>query len=166
MYVQSAPSRPIHFLVPLGVKALLVSAGIGKDCVYELDWWSSMSFPIPILPVTPNLNAVGVTPSSTTPASNSRQSPRITFTCTPTQHNSGRSLLDQGMTLWASWAVKQVWELAVDNITNEQDETTEDTTKRKGKSANVWFAGDTGYQTSEGPCPVFKGIPTPSELTD
>jgi len=25
------------------------------------------------------------------------------------------------------------------------------------KEASVWFAGDTGYQTSEGPCPVFKG---------
>jgi hypothetical protein len=24
----------------------------------------------------------------------------------------------------------------------------------------VWFAGDTGYQTSEGPCPVFKGKST------
>lgn len=25
------------------------------------------------------------------------------------------------------------------------------------KVASAWHAGDTGYQTSEGPCPAFKG---------
>ena len=29
--------------------------------------------------------------------------------------------------------------------------------KGKEREASVWFAGDTGYQTSDGPCPVFKG---------
>lgn len=81
----------------------------------------------------------------------------MVFTLTPTQHNSGRGLLDQGATLWGSWVVKQLWP-GDSNIENRID-TGENEFGQKGKEkeASVWFAGDTGYQTSDGPCPVFKG---------
>ncbi|KAJ7141084.1 beta-lactamase superfamily domain-containing protein [Mycena epipterygia] len=61
------------------------------------------------------------------------------FTCTPAQHNSGRGMLDQNWTLWCSWVVQQI----------QEDASTK---------ASVYFAGDTGYQTAEGACPVFKEI--------
>lgn len=152
LYVGSAPARPIHFLVPLGVKALLVSAGIEEQIISELDWWSSMTFPLMSTPfVLPSLTAVRVIPTERPQSTSS--SPQIIFTCTPTQHNSGRNLIDQGTTLWASWGVKQIWD---GGDTNKRDDIAGAT--GKGKLANVWFAGDTGYQTSEGPCPVFKGV--------
>lgn len=42
------------------------------------------------------------------------------FTATPSQHFSGRGLFDKDKTLWASWVIK-------------------------GKNANVFFSGDSGY---------------------
>jgi len=44
----------------------------------------------------------------------------VTFVCTPAQHSSGRTLNDQNLRLWSSWAVV-------------------------GKSKRFFFAGDTGY---------------------
>ena len=46
----------------------------------------------------------------------------LTFTCTPTQHFSGRWLHDRDRTLWASWVVQ-------------------------GSSSSYYFAGDTGYRS-------------------
>ena len=123
-------TRPLTFLVPLGVKSLLVSTGIDANRVVELDWWDSSAFPI----------GAG----------------EVTFTCTPTQHNSGRGLHDQGATLWASWAVKQVWR---ESPSTETEEGTQETGKvERERVANIWHAGDTGYQSAPGPCPVFKGL--------
>ncbi|KAF7315956.1 Metallo-hydrolase/oxidoreductase [Mycena indigotica] len=60
------------------------------------------------------------------------------FTCTPAQHNSGRGMLDQNWTLWCGWSIQQ---------------------EHKNKTwASTYFAGDTGYQTLNGPCPAFKEI--------
>ncbi|KZP06102.1 Metallo-hydrolase/oxidoreductase [Athelia psychrophila] len=127
-------SRPLTFLVPLGVKALLVSTGIDANRIAELDWWASSEFPIP-------------------PAGADEEGGVVTFTCTPTQHNSGRGLHDQGATLWASWAVKQTWREPLSDAG-----TTDDAPQEKERAANVWHAGDTGYQSDAGPCPVFKEI--------
>jgi N-acyl-phosphatidylethanolamine-hydrolysing phospholipase D len=44
----------------------------------------------------------------------------VTFVCTPAQHSSGRTLLDQNERLWSSWAVI-------------------------GETRRFFFAGDTGY---------------------
>ncbi|KAF7324145.1 Metallo-hydrolase/oxidoreductase [Mycena kentingensis (nom. inval.)] len=62
------------------------------------------------------------------------------FTCTPAQHNSGRGLLDQNWTLWCGWALHQIPETDA------------------SLTVSVYFAGDTGYQTADGPCPAFKEI--------
>ena len=44
----------------------------------------------------------------------------IRFVCTPTQHFSGRTLFDRNETLWSSWVIL-------------------------GKSARLYFTGDSGY---------------------
>ncbi|KAJ7213057.1 beta-lactamase superfamily domain-containing protein [Mycena pura] len=64
------------------------------------------------------------------------------FTCAPAQHNSGRGILDQNWTLWCSWAVHQI----------PEDE--------GAATVSVYHAGDTGYQTAGGACPIFKEIGT------
>ncbi|MGB0869721.1 MAG: MBL fold metallo-hydrolase [Flavobacteriales bacterium] len=46
----------------------------------------------------------------------------LTLACTPAQHFSGRGLTDGGNTLWSSWVIKT-------------------------KSTNLFFSGDTGYNT-------------------
>lgn len=65
-------------------------AGLGITDVVEFDWWDQQAFR------------------------------GLTITCTPAQHSSGRSLRDQNLRLWSSWAVA-------------------------GRDRRLFFAGDTGY---------------------
>jgi L-ascorbate metabolism protein UlaG (beta-lactamase superfamily) len=78
------------FLTPLGVGDRLIEWGIDAAKVRQLDWWQTA-------------HAEGVS-----------------FTATPAQHFSGRSLFDGNSTLWASWVI-------VDD------------------DMRVFFSGDTGY---------------------
>lgn len=58
-------SPSAHFLVPLGVKALLVDElRLPDDQVTEKQWWESISFDI--------------------------DNTQVNFICTPAQHNSGK----------------------------------------------------------------------------
>jgi len=66
------------------------------------------------------------------------------FICTPAQHNSGRGLLDQNATLWASWVV----EFSVRRRGNLNED----------QKVCIFFAGDTGYDTQRGHCPIFADI--------
>ncbi|KAH9996334.1 beta-lactamase superfamily domain-containing protein [Russula vinacea] len=66
---------------------------------------------------------------------------KLKFVCTPAQHRSGRGFMDFCTTLWASWVVEQ----ALPNT----DE---------GDRASVYFAGDSGYMSTSGPCPCFEEI--------
>ena len=63
---------------------------IGVEDVVELDWWESRTFH------------------------------GVTFTCTPAQHSSGRTLTDHDQRLWSSWVLA-------------------------GRGKRFFFAGDTGY---------------------
>jgi N-acyl-phosphatidylethanolamine-hydrolysing phospholipase D len=65
-------------------------AARGIDDAIELDWWGSATLR------------------------------GVTFSCTPAQHSSGRSLTDQNRRLWASWVIA-------------------------GSAKRMFFAGDTGY---------------------
>uniref|UniRef100_E1TEF3 Metallo-beta-lactamase domain-containing protein n=2 Tax=Burkholderiaceae TaxID=119060 RepID=E1TEF3_BURSG len=78
------------FVTPLGVGDRLIEWGIEASSVRQLDWWQSVE--------------VG----------------GLSFTATPAQHFSGRSLFDGNSTLWASWVI------ADDDL-------------------RVFFSGDTGY---------------------
>jgi L-ascorbate metabolism protein UlaG (beta-lactamase superfamily) len=85
-------ARAFHptFFVPLGYTAWFASLGIGADEIVELDWWQS------------------------------RTLRGVTFTATPAQHSTGRTLTDHDRRLWSSWVVK-------------------------GRTRTLFFGGDTGY---------------------
>jgi L-ascorbate metabolism protein UlaG (beta-lactamase superfamily) len=78
------------FLTPLGVGDRLIEWGIDAAKVRQFDWWQGTEVD------------------------------GVSFTATPAQHFSGRSLMDGNSTLWASWVI-------VDN------------------DLRVFFSGDTGY---------------------
>ncbi|MEW6340899.1 MAG: MBL fold metallo-hydrolase [Pseudomonadota bacterium] len=78
------------FLTPLGVGDRLVEWGIDASKVHQFDWWQGIEID------------------------------GLSFTATPAQHFSGRSLFDGNSTLWASWVI-------VDG------------------DLRVFFSGDTGY---------------------
>ncbi|CEP19723.1 hypothetical protein [Parasitella parasitica] len=77
----------------------------GNERVIELDWWDN----------------VGIVKDST--------KEQIRLTCTPAQHQSGRTPFDKDKTLWSSWCVE-----ALDKEGNAT----------KGR---VFFGGDTGYRS-------------------
>ena len=79
-----------HFVVPLRVGNYLREWGVSDSQITELDWWQSTK-----------LNGVE-------------------YIATPTQHFSGRGLLDRDETLWASWVIRS-------------------------SDINVYFSGDSGY---------------------
>ncbi|XP_061523705.1 N-acyl-phosphatidylethanolamine-hydrolyzing phospholipase D isoform X4 [Phycodurus eques] len=81
----------LRWFVPLGLMDWLAKAGC--ENVMELDWWEENCVPI---------------------------HDDITFVCTPSQHWSKRSAVDNNRSLWASWAVL-------------------------GPDHRFFFAGDTGY---------------------
>ena len=100
----------MRFIVPLGNRQWFVDCGIDGDRVSELDWW----------------DCIELSP----PASSTNLKP-LKITCTPSQHNSGRSGFDADCTLWSSWYVEHPG--AHDN------------------PYRVFFAGDTGYQFHDSP---------------
>ena len=114
----------IHFLVALGSASRLKGFGIDEKAITELDWWGQVNI---------DVGKVG----------------SITMICTPSQHGSGRGVLDQYSTLWCSWVLETA---------HDADE--------ESKSQKLFFAGDTGYRyvakgadENEVPrCPVFQEI--------
>ncbi|KAI9487343.1 MAG: beta-lactamase superfamily domain-containing protein [Benjaminiella poitrasii] len=94
------------FYVPLGNKRWFTLSNPldsqGNERVIELDWWDSEIL--------------------------EKSDASIKLTCTPAQHQSGRTLFDKDKTLWSSWCVE-----ALDERGNATD----------GK---VFFGGDTGYR--------------------
>jgi len=85
---------PVTFVVPLGVGAHLEYWGVPRERIVELDWWDKTTV-------------------------KGKSGTDIEFVCTPSRHASGRQVLDQMSTLWASWAVI-------------------------GPQHRAWFSGDTG----------------------
>lgn len=83
--------RVACFIVPLGVDTHLLSWGVPKEKIIALNWWESHE-----------------------PAKGLR------VTACPSQHFSGRGLMDRNRTLWASWAIKS-------------------------PSHKIFFSGDSGY---------------------
>jgi L-ascorbate metabolism protein UlaG (beta-lactamase superfamily) len=73
--VKVLASRGARFAVPLGVGAHLEKWGVPAANIAELDWWE-------------------VTTAN-----------GLTLTATPARHFSGRSLGDEGRTLWAGWTI-------------------------------------------------------------
>lgn len=141
------------------------SSGIPESRVTELDWWHEalVQFPASVA----SYASSEASPGATTPAypPNVTREPDLDPTarlilkvaCTPAQHRSGRGLLDQMATLWASWAVGVV------------DANAKTNPLRPGMSDwstfKVYFGGDTGYRYASAPdsddtaiCPAFNQI--------
>ncbi len=83
-------SKVNQYVVPLKVGDRMISWGIDESKITQLDWWES--------------HKVG----------------SINLVATPTQHFSGRGLLDKDTTLWAGWVIQ-------------------------GTQSNLYFSGDSGY---------------------
>lgn len=74
--IEQLKDRVKHFYVPLGVGEKLISWGVKKEKITELDWWEK------------------------------KQVGNVELVSTPAQHFSGRGLFDTGKTLWTSWVIK------------------------------------------------------------
>ena len=82
--------RDIQYLVPLGVGAHLRYWGIEENNIIELDWWEETLHH------------------------------DLKFTAAPSQHFSGRGILNGNSTLWSSWVIQ-------------------------GSAQKIYFGGDSGY---------------------
>ncbi|KIM22577.1 hypothetical protein M408DRAFT_78885 [Serendipita vermifera MAFF 305830] len=129
-----------HFFAPLNNDQTFVELDISPTRFHCLDWWEDREISVD-LPA-----AQGVTTGSNTVNAQFR------LTCTPSQHQSNRGVLDRYHTLWSSWAIEEirvVGEAAAPNV-----------------GFKVWFGGDTGYRHVENGqdedkvphCPAFKEI--------
>ncbi|KAK0123814.1 hypothetical protein ONS95_008810 [Cadophora gregata] len=159
------------YFVPLGNKSWLANLGVPKDLIVELDWWEEREY---------SLQDFGYKYTGSKSDSNSgprSRETRIRFTCVPAQHNSARSPLDQGNTLWCGWVVEQLLisqdpdsKVASDSDPNSSlTSTSADTTNRTAtkiqhsaqRKGTVYHAGDTGYRRtahSTSTCPIFPTI--------
>ncbi|GLP95118.1 MBL fold metallo-hydrolase [Paraferrimonas sedimenticola] len=88
--IKALKNKVGHFVVPLRVGDYLRDWGVADDKIVELDWWQSFK-----------VNGIEVH-------------------ATPTQHFSGRCLLDRNQTLWASYVIQS-------------------------SRQNIYFSGDSGY---------------------
>ncbi|EXJ54620.1 hypothetical protein A1O7_09961 [Cladophialophora yegresii CBS 114405] len=132
--VQKFPQA--KFFVSLGIKQWMSSMGVATEQICEMDWWDSREY-------CPEDFGVDTRRASTNQIN-------FRFTCVPAQHNSARSPIDQGRTLWCGWVVER--------FVRTQDESSESHATRKGA---VYHAGDTGYRRtsrSDVVCPVFQEI--------
>lgn len=64
------------YVVPLGVENHLIRWGVAEEKIVSLAWWEEAELG------------------------------GLTVACTPSRHYSGRKLIDQNATLWASWVLK------------------------------------------------------------
>jgi L-ascorbate metabolism protein UlaG (beta-lactamase superfamily) len=70
--------RNVPVITSLGVGARLEALGFAPERITELDWWEEHTLP----------------------------GGALSFTATPAQHFSGRSLTDRNQTLWSSWVIR------------------------------------------------------------
>ncbi|KAK4684814.1 N-acyl-phosphatidylethanolamine-hydrolyzing phospholipase D, partial [Tremellales sp. Uapishka_1] len=91
----------IRYCVPSGVGRILQRAGIPSHRIIEMGWWQELEIDllqksIPHGPAKPLAS-----PTST--ISTLVGSSSLKVSCTPAQHNSGRSLFTPNKTLWSTW---------------------------------------------------------------
>lgn len=115
-----------HFFVGLGLEKWFRASGI--DNVTELDWWDGVDFTLNMQRSSSN-GSDDVEDTSSKPSSHKPITARIS--CLPSQHGSGRGMLDKDSTLWCSWAVSSGGT----------------TPSSSAPAKSVWFGGDTGYRT-------------------
>ncbi len=96
--VRALRRRDLRFITSLGVGTHLEAWGVPPDRITELDWWESTTL----------------------------EKSGVTITATPSQHFSGRTLLDRNATAWSSFhlqgAVHRVFHGADTGLTPEYNE--------------------------------------------
>ncbi|EJC99211.1 Metallo-hydrolase/oxidoreductase [Fomitiporia mediterranea MF3/22] len=145
--------NPPHLLAPLGNGEILRSLGVSNERIHCLDWWEGRRVEV----------EVGSSSSSKDGDKSKSATATVAFdvTCTPSQHQSARSIHDRFRTLWGSWVVQEVLPQS-----DSKSISTESDAKSQQEGMKVYFAGDTGYRTvqkgedeDEVPfCPAFKEI--------
>lgn len=132
-----------RFFVPLGIRAWMVSIGVKPEQVSEMDWGGSRELGLE------DFIALEGEAEGKEAAKQERQVV-FRFSCVPAQHNSARSPVDQGRTLWCGWVVER--------FLRSTDASSPSTATRLGA---VYHAGDTGYRRtsrSTATCPAFLDI--------
>lgn len=76
--VRALAALGVPFVTSLGVGARLEALGVAPEKIVELDWWEEATLP----------------------------GGRVSFAATPSQHFSGRGLMDRNQTLWSSWVIQ------------------------------------------------------------
>ncbi len=79
--IRALAKRPVRFITSLGVGTHLEHWGVPAERITELDWWESTT----------------LEPSG------------VVITATPSQHFSGRTLLDRNATAWSSFHLQGPW---------------------------------------------------------
>jgi N-acyl-phosphatidylethanolamine-hydrolysing phospholipase D len=128
----SSRIRTPHFFAPLGNGRFFEKHGVPQTHIHIMDWWDAKRLEVPDLP--------------------EGQTAVVDITCTPCQHFTGRLLVDNYKTLWASWVVEEL--------------RTPSSSPPLPTGVKVFFGGDTGYRcVPDGQdedqmpiCPVFKEI--------
>ena len=129
-----------RYFVPLGNKKWLTATGVPDELVDELDWWQERDFYPEDFGHEPAQDATGET--------------RVRVTCVPAQHNSGRTAVDSGSTLWCGWSVEQF-------VKPKANQTHSHIPTSGTRKCAIYHAGDSGYRPSaksEVVCPAFKDI--------
>lgn len=145
--------RTIHFIVPLGVGKWFESCNISPTRITELDWWHEA---IVNFPSSAEAEAETTYPPSGQPRIDSEAKLTLKVACTPAQHRSGRGIMDQMATLWASWCV---------GVVDPSNSSALQPGMKGDWGFKVYFGGDTGYRYASAPdddesaiCPAFKQI--------
>ncbi|KAJ3505933.1 hypothetical protein NLJ89_g7154 [Agrocybe chaxingu] len=103
-----------HFFAPLGNGEYFKSVGVPDSNTHIMDWWDSKRVEV---------RREGV---------DDKTARMVDITCTPGQHFTGRTLIDNFKSLWAGWAAEEV-------LPTE--------TPSERPPLKVYFAGDTAYRT-------------------
>jgi len=132
-------NKKCQIICPLGVKRWFRRKllRIPSRQIHESNWWDTFDFArIP--------DYVDLKDEAMVAKAIANADQRITLSCVPCQHNSGRSIFDQNRTLWCGWVVRDQY-------------------------YSVYHAGDTGYRSTPNKfnekdlekfpyCPAFKQI--------
>lgn len=121
--IRALSTKIKHAIVPLGVGKYLKAWGISDDKITELDWGENVDFSV-------DFGA-------------------LRFHCLTARHFSGRGLLDQNKTLWASFLVEYGVDLGESRVKNLGDsrvsQSKDSQDLRKSKVKKIFIGGDSGY---------------------
>ncbi|MGX2984287.1 MBL fold metallo-hydrolase [Helicobacter sp. 23-1048] len=132
--IRALSTKIKHAIVPLGVGKYLKAWGISEDKITELDWGENVEFSV-------DFGA-------------------LRFHCLTARHFSGRGLLDQNKSLWASFLVEygadshksqsknpqDLRDLHSKDSTDSHDSCHKDSQDlRKSKVKKIFIGGDSGY---------------------